>query len=84
MFLLQAVTSCYKKIVTQFLLQCVSICISTVSQIFKMVFHNGDTNIPVHHVVICVIYFQIKTAFLVKKIPLVESETHFSRETVKV
>ena len=55
----------------------------SVSQIFKILFQTGDTNIFVLHGVFFSRYVQLKRSFLTKKKTVVKSETHFSREAIE-
>ena len=54
------------------------------SQIFKMLFQTGNINIIVPHGVLFSRYVQLKSSFSAKKTSVVESETHFCREGIKV
>ena len=85
MFLPQALTTRYKKIVTQLLLHYVSICISSkqMPQIFKIIFHTGYK----YFCPLCCHLpptFSNKNSFSSQNPTPVETETHFSREVVKV
>ena len=55
-----------------------------VSQIFKILFQTGDINIFVLRGVFFSRYVQLKSSFSAEETSLVESETHFSREAMKV
>ena len=56
-----------------------------VSHIFEILFQSGDIDIFVPHGVLSGRYVQLKSSFSAKKIPSVmEFETHFGRETIKV
>ena len=54
------------------------------SQIFKILFETRDINIFVLRGVFFSRYVQVKSSFCAEKASAVESETHFSREAIKV
>ena len=81
----KASASCCKKKLNYDLLHYTSIFMSSksVSQIFKILFQTGDTDIFVR----CGFFFsrhvQLKSCFSDEKTSSVKSETHFSRETIE-
>ena len=81
----KAPASCCKKILSQFLLHCISIFMSSksVSQIFKILFQTGDVNIFVLRGVFFSRYGQLNSSFSDKKTSAVKSETQFSREAIE-
>ena len=76
---------CRKKILKLFLLHCTSVFMSSkkVSQILKILFQAGDTNIFVHRGVFFGRYVRLKSFFLMKKASAVKSEAHFCREAIE-
>ena len=56
----------------------------SVSQIFKILFQTGDINILVLRGVFFSRYVQLKSCFSTKKTSAVKSETHFSRQAIKI
>ena len=77
---------CGKIILKQFLLHGTSICMSSksISQIFEILFQIVDINLFVLCGVFFSRYVQLKTSFLTKITSAEESETHLSREAMKV
>ena len=73
--------SCGKNILKKFLLHRTSICVSSksVSQIIKILFHFGNTDIFVICRDFLVDVFNYKAPFLTKKTSAPKCETHFSR-----
>ena len=55
-----------------------------VSQIFQLLFQTGNINILYFVVSFLVDMFNCKATFLIKKTSAVKSETHLTREAIKV